>query len=190
MSDPAPPPVRMIPRESAVLAVDVQQRLLPVMAEPEALERRVAPFVEAALALGVPVLRTEQAPEKLGETAIEPLTRADALAVTASKTAFSACVEPVLETLRARAIRNVVLVGIEAHVCVLQTALDLLGLGFAPVVARDGIASRRATDRDAAVERMIQAGVVPTTVESVVMEWVADAASPDFKSVLPLIKSL
>jgi nicotinamidase-related amidase len=82
----------------------------------------------------------------------------------------------------------VVVCGVEAHVCVLQTCLDLIDAGYVTAVVTDAIGSRRPTDQDAAVQRMIQAGVVPTTVESILMEFVHEAGTPRFKAVLPIIK--
>ena len=104
------------------------------------------------------------------------------------KLKFSACIEPVREGLARHAARSVIVCGIEAHVCVLQTCLDLLEFGYVTGVASDAIGSRRAADQIAAERRMIQAGVIPTTVESAILELVHEAGSARFKAILPIIR--
>ncbi len=104
------------------------------------------------------------------------------------KLKFSACIESVREALQRRSVRSIVVCGIEAHVCVLQSCLDLIDHGYVTAIALDAIGSRRAEDQQAAVMRMVQAGVVPTTAESALLELVHEAGGPSFKSILPLIK--
>jgi nicotinamidase-related amidase len=101
---------------------------------------------------------------------------------------FSAFIEPVREALARQGATTVLVCGIEAHVCVQQTCLDLLDAGYTAAVAVDAIDSRRAADRQAAVQRMVQAGVLPVTAESALLEMVREAGGERFKAVLPLIR--
>ena len=166
----------------------MQERLLPAMHDAETLTTQAGRLIDGANALGLPVLVTEQYRKGLGAT-VQPI--ADRLAKAVcnhEKLKFSACIEPVRDELARRGVRAVIVAGIEAHVCVLQTCLDLADAGLIAAVAVDAIASRRPADRDAAIARMTQAGVVPTTVESALLELVHEAGTERFKAVLPIIK--
>lgn len=183
------PAMRLDPRRTALLVVDVQERMLPHMEQPDLLRERVEVAVACFHALDLPVLVTEQAPEKLGPTDVAAIREApEKLALRAAKTRFSACVEPITEALGARAIHSVLLCGIEAHVCVLQSCLDLLEAGYVVAVAADGAGSRRRPDREAALARMQQSGVLISSVESAVLEIAGDAKTEHFKAVLPIIR--
>jgi nicotinamidase-related amidase len=173
---------------TAILVVDLQERLVPHMHNPAALIQQVGRLTDGANALGVPLLVTEQYRQGLGVTVPEIASRLTGAACNHDKLKFSACIEPVREELSKRGIRSVVVCGIEAHVCVLQTCLDLIDTGYVAAVVIDAIGSRRTSDQEAAVQRMVQAGVVPTTVESILMELVHEAGTPRFKAVLPFIK--
>jgi nicotinamidase-related amidase len=144
--------------------------------------------LDAAAALGVPVLATEQYPQGLGGTAADIARRLPARP--AAKTAFSCCgAGTFLEELEMLRRPNVALVGMETHVCVAQTALDLLHAGLHVFLPVDALAARSAVDHDTAVRRLEQAGAVPTTAEAVAFEWVRDAAGPRFKEVSALVKA-
>ena len=104
------------------------------------------------------------------------------------KLKFSALIEPVKQELIRQQARCVVVCGIEAHVCVLQTCLDLVEAGYVTAVALDAVGSRKDTDQDAAIERMKQVGVVPTTVESILFEMLGEASGPTFKALLEVVK--
>ncbi|MFA9477198.1 isochorismatase family protein [Phycisphaerales bacterium AB-hyl4] len=175
--------------ETAVLIVDVQERLVPVMHEPEYLVAQVGRLMDAAAALGLPTLITEQYPKGLGATVPELAERASTAVCNHEKTRFSSCIDPVRDELRRRNIRTVLVAGIEAHVCVLQTCLDLAKAGYVSAVVVDAVSSRQPIDRDVALQRMAQAGVLPTTVESAVLEMVGEAGGERFKAVLPIVKN-
>lgn len=106
------------------------------------------------------------------------------------KTRFSACITPIQGQLESLNVETVVLAGVEAHVCVLGTCMDLLEAGYGVMIAQDAVSSRRRTDLRAALSRMTQAGAVPTTVETVLMELVGDAGSPVFRQLRYLISDL
>lgn len=173
---------------TAILVVDLQERLVPHMHNAAALIQQAGRLIDGANALAVPLLVTEQYRKGLGVTVPQIASRLGGAACNHDKLKFSSCIEPVREEMSKRGIRSVVVCGVEAHVCVLQTCLDLIDAGYVTAVVTDAIGSRRATDQDAAAQRMIQAGVVPTTVESILMELVHEAGTPRFKAVLPIIK--
>jgi nicotinamidase-related amidase len=172
---------------NAVLAViDVQDKLLAAMPTADRLVRNVAFLLDAAKLLGVPAVGTEQYPKGLGPTTSEIAIRMPG--PLPPKTAFSGCgAAGFLADLRALGRPNVVLVGMETHVCVLHTALDLLEAGLTVFLPVDAVASRFAADHDPAVRRLDRAGVVPTSAEGVAFEWVGDAAHPAFKAVSKLV---
>ncbi|MEX0654066.1 MAG: isochorismatase family protein [Phycisphaeraceae bacterium] len=175
--------------DTALLVVDVQEKLVSVMHEPDYLIAQVGRLMDAAAALDLPVLITEQYRKGLGATVPELAEQAKRAVCNHDKLRFSSCIDPVRDELRQRQIRTVLVAGIEAHVCVLQTCLDLAAAGFVPAVVADAVTSRQPFDRDVAMQRLVQAGVVPTTIESAVLEMVAEAGGDRFKAVLPIIKA-
>jgi nicotinamidase-related amidase len=174
--------------DSALLVVDVQERLVPVMHDPASIVSQVGRLIDGINALDMPVLVTEQYRKGLGVTVPVLADRLSGAVCNHEKLAFSACIEPVLDELSQRGIRSVIVCGIEAHVCVLQTCLDLAKSGYIVAIAVDAISSRRKIDCDTAVSRMLQAQVLPTTVESALLELVGEAGTDQFKAVLPIIK--
>lgn len=179
---------RLAAEQTALLVVDVQEKLASAMSDRAGLERQVGRLIDAAGVLDLPVLVTEQYPRGLGPTVGPVASRLAAGTLRHEKLKFSACIEPVRTALVAGGVRSVLVCGIEAHVCVLQTCLDMLDEGFTVAVVVDAIDARRSLDRDVAVRRLVQAGVLPVTVESVVLEMVREAGGERFKAVLPLIK--
>jgi nicotinamidase-related amidase len=182
------PVLRFKPDATSLLVVDVQEKLLPHIHDADGVEAQVGRMIDGAARLDLPILVTEQYRKGLGVTVPGVAARLAAARCNEEKLRFSACIEPVCRHLRERGSRSVIVCGIEAHVCVLQTCLDLLHAGYVTGLVVDAIGSRRPVDRDTAVLRLIQAGVVPTTVESVLLEMVGEAGTPLFKSILPVIK--
>ena len=183
------PPARLDPKHSAVLILDVQERLLPVMQHRTTLLRRVTRLVEGAAILRVPIAVTEQYPRGLGATVAS---LADALPRQVhreEKTRFSAVSPALLAHLKSQGTRGVVVAGLETHICVLQSCLDLLEAGYTVALCQDATGSRREVDRKAALARLTQAGVVPATVETVLFEWLGDAGAADFKALRSVIQS-
>ena len=172
--------------DSVLVVVDVQDKLLAKMPTAAELVRSVAFLLDVAALLDVPAVATEQYPKGLGPTTPEIARRLPV--PLPAKTSFSCCgAADFLADLRGRGRRAVVLVGMEAHVCVAQTALDLLDAGYSVFLPLDAVASRFAADRDAAVRRLERAGAVPTSAEAVAFEWVGDAGHPQFKAVSRLV---
>lgn len=172
---------------SRVLVVDLQERLLAAIPDGSRVTSAAVWLCQAARLFDVPIQITEQYPQGLGATS-------DCLSEFASarpaKTVFSAV--PVLDYPGAAASietrDQVVIVGVEAHVCVLQTAFDLLALGYRVFVAVDAVASRRPSDCEIALQRLRDSGAMLTTVEGAAFEWCIDARDPQFKALSTLAK--
>jgi nicotinamidase-related amidase len=148
--------------------------------------RNAAFVLDVAKLLEIPVFATEQYPKGLGPTAAEIARRLPTPIPT--KTAFSCCgADTFLEQLEMARRPNVVLVGMETHVCVSQTAFDLLAAGLHVFVPVDAVAARGALDHDTALRGLELAGAIPTTAEAVAFEWVRDAAHPQFKAISKLV---
>jgi nicotinamidase-related amidase len=179
----------LIEREkSCLLVVDVQERLAPAMAEREAAVRNCAILMKAAARLGVPVVVSEQYPQGLGPTIPELKALAPAEAFLA-KTSFSCAGDPGLAArLRALGRKQIVIAGMEAHVCVLQSALGLAQAGYDCFVAADATASRAPANKEAALARLREDGVRVVTTEMAVFEWLGRAATDELREVSRLIK--
>ena len=178
---------RLRREETVLLVIDVQEKLLPVMLEAERVARNCALLITAARRLDLPVIVTEQYPARLGAT-VGPLREALGEFTPIEKLRFSALVPPVQALLEGSGRRTILLAGIEGHVCVLQTALDLLEAGYTVFGASDAISSRQAWNRASGWERMRSAGAVPASTESAIFELLGEAGTPDFKALQPLIK--
>lgn len=173
---------------SLFLLVDVQENLGPVMAEPRAVYRHCALLLRAAARLGVPVLASEQYPKGLGPTMGELRGLLPEGAVM-EKIHFSCAAEPtIVERVRGLGRDQIVVAGIEAHVCVTQTALGFKAAGYQVFVAGDACSSRQAANHTAAMARLAANGVDVLPTESVVFEWLHRAGTPEFKDLVALIK--
>jgi nicotinamidase-related amidase len=174
--------------KSQVLLVDMQERLVPAIAGAAELIAACRVLLQAAAGLGLPLTVSEQYPKGLGPT-VEALADLAPPARRFAKLEFSCCANPGLREQLSQAGRGqVVLAGVEAHVCVLQTALELLDAGYAVHVVTDAVASRRAESRAVALDRLARAGATPVTVEMVLFEWLRSAAAPEFRAISALIR--
>lgn len=174
--------------DSLLLIVDVQEKLAPAISGREAAVANNVRLLEAARQLGVPAFISEQYVRGLGPSVAE-IRNAGSAARFFEKTHFSCTGEPgVVDMLRAAGRPQVVLTGMEAHVCVLQTAFGLLGAGFAVFLVADASSSRTPDNRSAAIERMRAAGVQIVSTEMVLFEWLEKAGTDEFRALLPLIK--
>lgn len=182
-------PELLVAARSQLLVIDMQERLTPVIANSKDVVRRCRQLITAAGIMSVPCLVTEQYPRGLGPTVAE---LADLLPSPLEKLRFSAAEvllqQPGFEAQSAR--DQCLLIGIEAHVCVLQTALDLLAHGFRVSVVADATGSRRESDRGTALRRMADSGVTITSSESVLFEWCEVAGTREFKQISTLIRDL
>jgi nicotinamidase-related amidase len=173
----------LIDRERSLLLIsDMQERLLPAIHESEAVLAAVGWLARAAAKIGVPVAAVEQYPKGLGRLAPSIREIVPQTAV-AQKTHFSCVAAQCLGDLPGSDRAQVVIAGVEAHVCVLQTALELTEEGKEVYVVADAVGSRRTLDRDLALWRMREEGVRVVSREMVVFEWLGEAGTPLFREV-------
>ena len=177
---------RLKVEDTALLVVDIQEKLLPKIMQAGEVLRNASFLVNAAKVLGVPVIATEQYPKGLGPT-VEPIR--GLLTTVWEKKTFSAVAEGgALDFLKSDARIKVVVAGIEAHICVMQTVLDLLNQGFHVFVCVDAVSSRYAIDVKIALKRMQQAGAILVTAETCVYEWLETAANPAFREISTMVQ--
>jgi nicotinamidase-related amidase len=180
-------PTRLTGAHGGLLLIDIQEKLVRNIPQGPLVVANAVRLVQTAEALELPVWATEQYPKGLGPTVPELAGR---LSHRPSKTAFSCCaVGELIERWHGLGIRHLTLAGVEAHVCVAQTALDLLDLGFRVQVPADAVASRQRFDWEFALRRLERAGAIISTTEAVLFEWVENAANPAFRTVSELVKS-
>lgn len=179
----------LIEREkSLLLVVDVQEKLAPAIFEGEIAIRNNVRLLDGARQLGIPSFISEQYVRGLGPSIAE-IRNAAVDAKFFEKTHFSCAAEAgVIEMLRAAGRQQILLTGMEAHVCVLQTALGLLAAGFDVFLIADAVSSRTPANRSAAIARLQSCGVHIVTTEMVLFEWLRKADTEEFRALLPLIK--
>lgn len=181
---------RIVRDDVQALMIDVQEKLTPHIFEHKTIIKKMAVLIQGLQALGVPVMLNEQYKKGLGETINELYgLLSDANRKSFEKKSFSVCDNPpswahILQQNR----RIVLLFGIEAHVCVLQTALDLLDNGMQPVIVADAVGSRNPYDKKQAIRRMRRAGAAVTTTEAILFELLRSAEDPAFKTISGLVK--
>lgn len=179
---------RIVRAKAALLVVDIQERLWPAMFEKERLLRNALILIKGAAALRVPSLATEQYRKGLGPT-VPAIAEAIPDFAPREKLAFSAAGEPgVVEALRGMGCREVVICGIEAHVCVCQTCLDFLAEGFKPFVVADAVSSRAPENCRVALDRMRAAGATIVSTEMILFELLGRAGTEEFRQVLELVR--
>ncbi len=179
-------PEMMSAGDSAVLVVDVQERLVPAISRGERVVWNVRRLIDGARVLGLPVVATEQYPNGLGRTIPELAQR---LGEIPSKLTFSCGGCPaIFADLQNRGVYKLLVCGIEAHVCVQQTVLDLLAAAWRVYVAADAVGSRNELDYRIALERMDSAGATLTTTEAALFEWCRIAGTPEFREIARLVQ--
>ncbi len=184
-----PDPSNRLKRETAaLLVVDIQERLLPAIHERERVVQNGTRLIRGAAILGLPILATEQYRKGLGATVPEIATAIPGF-TPVEKLSFSAAnAAGLLDSLREKRRAQVVLCGIETHVCVLQTCLDLLADGLGVFVVADAVSSRTAENHRLGLERMRAAGAVIASTEMVLFELLERAGTDEFKQILQLVK--
>jgi nicotinamidase-related amidase len=190
MKKPAmkPRPNRIIRAQAGLLVVDVQERLLPVISDRETVLENALRLVRGAQVFRLPVWVTEQYPKGLGPTVPE-LSQALAGAPVFDKLSFSAAgVAALLDAFHTRGVTEIVLCGVESHVCVAQTCLDLLDAGLRPFVVADAVSSRTALNRQIGLERMRDAGAQIVSTEMILFELLDRAGTAEFKEIQRLVK--
>lgn len=180
-------PELMSRNETALLVVDLQTRLMSVQPQADQIVFNTRRLLDGAAALDVYASATEQVPEKLGPTVDQLAERLSGRMLT--KTAFSSAQsDQLIEEYKQREIRHVLLAGIETHVCIAQTALDLVAFGFQPKIAVDAVGSRFLIDHETALRRLEAAGVLLTTTEAALFEWCETSEDAAFREISGLAK--
>lgn len=180
--------MRILRDQSAGLVIDIQEKLFPFISGNENLALNSGILIKGLQTLQIPILVTEQYTKGLGPT-IQPLQELFNSERPLEKLAFSCCDDPsVMDQLNALHKKFIIITGIEAHVCVLQTAIDLLERDFIPVIVEDCVSSRRLNDKHMAINRMRRMGAVITTYESVLFELLRYSGTDEFKAISKLVK--
>jgi nicotinamidase-related amidase len=175
--------------ESALCIVDVQEKLAARMEEKEAAIANTRTLALAALRLAIPILVTEQYPQGLGPTVIELTTALDKSYSPVERRCFCCTSEPAfMERLKSLRKKQLLLCGMETHICVLQTCLALLDRNYRVHVVADATCSRRAWQKELALAQMRQAGAIVTCAEAAIFQCLGQVGTPEFKDVLKLLK--
>jgi nicotinamidase-related amidase len=173
---------------TALLVVDIQERLLPQIFEKERLVRESARIIQGAAILKIPIFITEQYKKGLGLTVAEISSLIKEFAPIEKET-FSACgAEGLVEKFKSRNIRDILLCGMESHICILNTCLDLLAENFNVFVIADAISARNPDNTRLALERMRDSGAVVASTEMALFELLERAATDEFKEILKLVR--
>ncbi|HDR52133.1 MAG TPA: hydrolase [Mariniphaga anaerophila] len=180
--------MRITKENTTGLVIDIQERLFPAMWEKEKFLKNCQILIHGLNELGLPLLVTQQYTKGLGET-VEGIKSVLPDFQSIEKRDFSCCDEPQVNLKLAELqIKNVIICGIESHVCVLQTAIDLKEAGFNPVVVMDCVSSRTQESIELAKERFRFEGIMMTSVESILFELTRSSAAPEFKTISKLVK--
>ena len=174
--------------QSVLLVIDIQEKLAPHIHNIEAVVANTRRMIRAAKLLKLPIILTEQYPEGIGPTV--PALKAELVDVPAiAKRAFSCWREPVFQSaLESTGKKQIILTGIETHVCIYQTCADLLSAGFNTQIISDAVASRTDFNRTTGLNRLAAAGADITSVESCLFELLETSARPEFRQILAIVK--
>lgn len=179
---------RLNREDALLLIIDIQERLAPVMKYKDEVVDNTLVLLETSKIMDIPVIITEQYPRGLGSTIPEIMEKLDSNMEVFEKIEFSAYTDEVESSLEKKNRKKVIIVGMETHVCVLQTVRDLLDNDYEVFVARDGVASRTKDNFQNALELMKSMGAIVTNTESIVFDLLEKAGSPEFKTISKLIK--
>lgn len=180
--------MRILKEDTVGLVIDIQERLFPVMWEKEKLLSNCKILIQGIQELHIPLLVTQQYTKGLGDTHSEIKYAIQDFAFI-EKREFSCCDEPsVTDKLKALKAKNIILCGIESHVCVLQTAVDLKEAGFNPIVVMDCVSSRTPENLELAKERFRFDGIMMTSYESILFELTRSSGAVEFKAISKLVK--
>ncbi len=181
--------MRILKDETVAIVIDIQEKLFPHIHEHDVLKKNTEILVDGLKALEIPMVVTEQYKKGLGET-IEGIKEKVADCPAFEKKAFSCCDDaPFMGNLKERNDKKfVILFGIEAHICLMQTAIDLKENGFQPVIIEDCVGSRNPENKRIAINRMLQEGITVTSYESILFELCRYAGNDTFKAISKLVK--
>jgi nicotinamidase-related amidase len=176
------------PEKSVLVVIDVQEKLAPLMQEKDVLLKNIRILIQSAQVLNIPVLWTEQLPDKIGPT-VEPIRRLLSTRKPIVKKSFGCGGEESFTKALASLYRKQIIVtGIETHVCVYQTAAQLLGLSYKVQVVADAVSSRAPENKEIGLARMRSEGGVITSTEMVLFELLKTAEHGQFRNILELIR--
>lgn len=180
--------MQITPENTLALLVDIQEKLFPHIYNNEELLSNASILLQGLKCLNITIVVNEQYKKGLGET-IEPLKEILGTYESYEKVTFSCCKTDVtLEHIKSFDKKYIILTGVETHICVLQSALDLLAEGMTPVIVTDCVSSRKVRDTEIALKRLEKAGAILTTYESILFELCISAKNPAFKSISQLVK--
>lgn len=174
--------------ESALIVIDMQERLVPAMQAPARTIQNTRLLLQSASKTGVPVMLTEQYPQGLGET-VPAIKSAANGAPIFPKIHFSCMEDPEFGAhFRSLGRKQAIVAGMEAHICVMQTAASMVEEGYEVFVVSDATASRTSESEKACLRRLSASGISIVTTEMVIFEWLGQAGTPAFRELLPLIR--
>jgi nicotinamidase-related amidase len=174
---------------TALLVIDVQGKLAQLMHDKEKLFANLARIIRGARVLELPIIWTEQVPEKLGQTTPEIADLLDGSVAPLSKASFSCCgAPPFMTELQALNRKQLLLTGIETHICLYQTSVDLLKMGYEVQVVADAVSSRTAENKQVGLARIKAAGAVITSTEMALFELLRMAEGDQFRQIAKIVK--
>jgi nicotinamidase-related amidase len=177
------------PENSLLFVVDIQERLMQAISQGGTVIFNARRLLESARLLAIPTIISEQYPQGLGVTVNEITPAIPQTTPIIAKKSFSVCaVKEIQDELEKHPVSKIVLCGVETHVCILQSAFDLLTMGKEVVLVVDAIGSRFPIDHEIAIRRLESSGVTLTTAESVLFEWCGTSEHPQFKNISQLVK--
>lgn len=180
--------MRIDSNNTLCVIVDIQEKLFPHINDNKELLEKILKLINGLKLLKIPFILNEQYPKGIGHTLpqIQELLSEE---TPYEKVTFSCCkTEKTMDAIKEKNKQFIIVFGIEAHICVLQTVLDLLEVGLTPILVTDCIDSRKKNDKEVAIQRMIQAGVIPTTYESLLFELCESAKNEVFKEISKIVK--
>ncbi|MBU5334429.1 hydrolase [Anaerocolumna aminovalerica] len=181
--------MRIDKKDSLAMVIDFQEKLIPVIDKKEILLHNTEILIKGLNVLEIPMVITQQYTKGLGMT-VELLQNVFGASFQYfNKTTFSCCDDGIiLEKIKSYQKKNIIICGIEAHICVQQTVIDCLAEGYQVIIVEDCISSRKENDKKIAIQRMIQEGAIITTYESILFELTRDSGNDRFKAISKLIK--
>ncbi len=182
--------LKVDPNNSILISVDMQDKVIDITWDHDILRPRAVAFTSICKEMGMPMIKLEHVPEKMGRTT-ETLAAVLDSCPAAQKTSFSAFSNPdFLKLLDASGRKQLIMFGVEAHVCLCQSALDAAAAGYQVFVVADASSSTSPYHRDIAFERMRHEGIIVATAQSLAFELVGRADTPEFRRILPHLKGL
>lgn len=180
--------MRILPEKTQCLLIDMQEKLLPSVAGWQECEKRTAAVAKGLKILGLPMIITQQYTKGLGMS-VPGIFEAAGTEKYYDKRTFSCAQDQgIMDAIRENGRENILVCGIEAHVCVLQTCIDLKAMGYNPIIVVDAVSSMREFDKEVSLQRAMQEGILLTTSEAVLFELTVDSKHPKFKEISNLVK--